>query len=142
MFKSVTIDFPDALAAELAKEGISNPVELVNDAKAIEYFNETWERAGNDHFDGPLTIDDLLDEYARECHFEGVRWPLLKRLGMLERVTVHGGDTPADDPMLGDQTSLAQQRANFEPKHYRWAIPQAEIDFMGVENFPQNEGWL
>ena len=43
-------------------------------AKAIEYFNETWERAGNDHFDGPLTIDDLLDEYARECHFEGVRW--------------------------------------------------------------------
>ena len=111
-------------------------------AKAIEYFNETWERAGNDHFDGPLTIDDLLDEYARECHFEGVRWPLLKRLGMLERVTVHGGDTPADDPMLGDQTSLAQQRANFEPKHYRWAIPQAEIDFMGAENFPQNEGWL
>ena len=111
-------------------------------AKAIEYFNETWERAGNDHFDGPLTIDDLLDEYARECHFEGVRWPLLKRLGMLERVTVHGGDTPADDPMLGDQTSLAQQRANFEPKHYRWPIPQAEIDFMGVENFPQNDVWL
>lgn len=111
-------------------------------AKAIEYFNKTWERAGNDHFDGPVTIDDLLDEYARECHFEGVRWSLLKRLGMLERVVLHGGDTPEEDPMLKDQTSLAQQRANFEPKHYRWPIPQSELDFMGVENFPQNEGWL
>lgn len=110
--------------------------------KAIEYFNKTWERAGNDHFNGPVTIDDLLDEYARECHFEGVRWQLLKRLGMLERVKIYGGDTPEDDPLLVDQTSLAQQRANFEPKHYRWPIPQSEIDFMGVENFPQNEGWL
>lgn len=27
--------------------------------KAIEYYNETWERAGNDHEDGPLTLDML-----------------------------------------------------------------------------------
>ena len=111
-------------------------------AKAIEYYNETWERAGNEHFDGPLTIDILLDEYARELHMEGVRWPLLKRLGMLERVKLHGGDTPAEDPQLKERTDLAQQRANFSTKHYVWPIPQSEIDFMGAENFPQNEGWL
>lgn len=112
-------------------------------AKAIEYYNKTWERAGNSHFDGPLTIDDILDEYARECHFEGVRWSLLKRLRMLERVRLHGGDTVADDAKLtGNATNYAQQRTNFEPKHYVWPIPQSEIDFMGVENFPQNEGWL
>lgn len=110
--------------------------------KAIEYYNKTWERSGNDHFDGPVTIDDLLDEYARECHFEGVRWSLLKRLRLLERVQEHGGDTPAEDPLLKEQASLAQQRNNFEPKHYIWPIPQSEVDFMGVANFPQNEGWL
>ena len=110
--------------------------------KAIEYFNETYERAGNDHFDGPLTIDILLDEYARELNFEGVRWSLLKRLRMLERVQIHGGDTAAEDPELTGDDNYARQRANYEPKHYTWPIPQSEIDFMGVENFPQNEGWL
>lgn len=110
--------------------------------KAIEYYNETWERAGNDHFDGPLTMDILLEEYARELNFEGVRWPLLKRLRMLERVTLHGGDTPEEDPRLVEDRSLTQQRTNFQPKHYVWPIPQSEIDFMGAANFPQNEGWL
>lgn len=124
-----------AAEAYYHRDGGSSP-------KAIEYYNKTWERAGNDHFDGPVTIDDLLDEYARECHFEGVRWPLLKRLRLLERTKIYGGDTPADDPLLKDQTSLAQMRDNFQPKHYCWPIPQSEIDFMGAENFPQNEGWL
>ncbi len=43
----------------------------------------------------------LLDEYARELHFEGVRWSLLKRLGILgERVRQHGGDLMLEDPYL------------------------------------------
>ena len=49
---------------------------------ALRCYNKTWERAGNDKFAGPLTQDILLDEYARELNFEGVRWPLLKRLGL------------------------------------------------------------
>ena len=69
--------------------------------QAIEYYNKTWERAGNTHENGPLTLNMLLDEYARELHFEGVRWSLLKRLGILgERVRQHGGDLMLEDPYL------------------------------------------
>lgn len=111
-------------------------------AKAVEYFNKTYVRAGNDPFTGTLKIQNILDEYARECHLEGVRWQLLKRLGMLERVAQYGGDLPSDDPALEEIENLAQMRTNWDRKWYVWPIPQSEIDFMGVENFPQNEGWL
>ena len=111
-------------------------------AKAKEYFNKTYTRAGNDAFTGTLKFQDLLDEYARECHMEGVRWQLLKRLRMLDRVQIYGGDLPKDDPNLKDVEDKAQQRTNWEEKWYCWPIPQNEIDFMGVKNFPQNAGWL
>ena len=111
-------------------------------ANARKYFNKTYMRAGNDEFVGTLKIQDLLDEYARECHMEGVRWPLLKRLRMLDRVKIYGGDLPKDDPALVDVEDKAQQRANWDEKWYKWPIPQSEIDFMGAQNFPQNEGWL
>lgn len=107
--------------------------------KAIEYYNKTWERAGNDHFGGPLTLDILVDEYARECHFEGVRWPLLKRLGLLyERVKLHAGDKKTEDPNLN--ADYIQARNNFRPdRDVRWPIPQDELDLM--PGFGQNEGW-
>lgn len=109
-------------------------------AKAIKYYNETWERAGNNYFNGPLTLDNLLDEYARELHFEGVRWPLLKRLGLLEeRVKLHAGDTMKENPKLN--TDYNHARKNFESKHWCWPIPQNEIDQMGIQDFPQNKGW-
>lgn len=109
-------------------------------AKAIEYYNETWERAGNEYFNGPLTLDILLDEYARELNFEGVRWPLLKRLGLLEeRVKLHAGDKKVDDPLLNKD--YIEARNNFKYFHWYWPIPQSEIDQMGKENFPQNEGY-
>lgn len=111
-------------------------------ANAKKYFNKTYMRAGNDEFTGTLRMQDLLDEYARECHMEGVRWQLLKRLGLLERVAIYGGDLPVDDPKLRDVSDKAQMRTYWHEKWYCWPIPQSEIDFMGVENFPQNEGWL
>ena len=72
---------------------------------ALRCYNKTWERAGNDKFAGPLTQDILLDEYARELNFEGVRWPLLKRLGPVSythlfyviRKDVYGWDRQAPD---------------------------------------------
>lgn len=108
-------------------------------AKAIEYFNKTWERAGNDHFNGPLTLDILIDEYARELHFEGVRWPLLKRLGILgDRVRAHSGDTKADDPKLNKD--FTEARRNFKDnRDVRWPIPQSILDLM--PGYGQNEGW-
>ena len=110
-------------------------------ANALRFYNATWERAGNPHENGPLTLDMILDEYARECCFEGVRWPLLKRLGLLgERVRLHAGDTKAEDPCL--DKAYDQARKNFVPgKHDVWPIPQTFIDLVGADNFPQHESW-
>ncbi len=109
--------------------------------RALECYNETWERAGNDEFKGPLTMEILLDEYARELNFEGVRWPLLKRLGILgERVHLHYGETMSENPYL--DKNYAECRTSFViGKHECWPIPQEQIDVMGKENFPQNENW-
>lgn len=107
--------------------------------KAIEYYNETWKRAGNDYFDGPLTLDILLEEYARECHFEGVRWPLLKRVGKLEeRVKRYNGDDRTSDPAL--TAAYTQARTNYRAdRDFRWPIPLNELQLM--PGFGQNEGW-
>ena len=114
-----------------------------NSSKAIEYYNKTYYRngnTGNDYFNGPLTEQDLLDEYARELHFEGVRWPLLKRWGILyDQVKAHAGDTRADDPKL--DKDYAQARTNFRPERdTRWPIPQAELSL--VPGYGQNDGWF
>lgn len=108
--------------------------------KALEYYNKTWERAGNEHFAGPLTLDIILEECARELHFEGVRYGQLKRLGLLEeRVKLHAGDSKSDDPNLA--SDYIQPRKNFRSERdWRWPIPQAELDLM--PGFGQNEGWL
>lgn len=109
--------------------------------KAIEYYNKTWERAGNTREQGPLTLDMLLDEYARELHFEGVRWSLLKRLGILyDRVLEHGGDLKVEDPYLDkDYTECRQYFV--KGKHETWPIPQNQIDLMGTDVFPQSDPW-
>lgn len=110
-------------------------------ADALRCYNETWERAGNNRFAGPLTQEILIDEYARELHFEGVRWPLLKRLGILgERVKLHYGESKAENPYL--DKDYTECRTTFViGKHEHWPIPQEQIDLMGKENFPQNENW-
>lgn len=109
-------------------------------AKAKEYFNKTYMRAGNPEFTGTLTLDILLDEYARELHFEGVRWPLLKRLGLLgERCRLYSGESRAENPYLDQDYTHA--RVNFVVgKHERWPIPSNQLLLMG-SGYGQNEGW-
>lgn len=111
-----------------------------NSSKALEYYNKTYCRAGNPAHSGELTLDDLLDEYARELHFEGVRWPLLKRLGILgERCRLYAGESRAENPYL-DQDYI-HARVNFvDGKHERWPIPSNQLLLMGAE-YGQNEGW-
>ncbi len=112
-----------------------------SNANAIAYYNQTWERAGNDHESGPLTLQMLLDEYARELHFEGVRWSLLKRLGLLAtEVKKHSGDTKQQDPYL--DRDYIECRTNFVAgKHETWPIPSNQILLMGEQNFPQSDPW-
>ena len=103
---------------------------------AKEYFNKTWERAGNEKFDATLTIKDIIDEQARELSFEGDRWFFLKRLGILiTQVANYAGDPEISSSTPG--------RANLpaNPHFIRWPIPESEIISMGAENFPQNPGY-
>ena len=110
-------------------------------ARALELYNMTYERAGNKARIEPLTMEELLDEYARECNFEGVRWPLLKRLGLLAtQVKAHCGDSKSDDPYL-DANKTEARTAFIEGKHEVWPIPQEQVDLMGA-GFPQHEVWL
>lgn len=114
---------------------------VCSDANALYYYNKTYERAGNTAKTS-ITIDDIVDEYARECNFEGVRWPMLKRMGILaERVKAYSGETTAEVPYL--DTNYDEARVNFvEGKHERWPIPNNQILLMGGHAvFPQNEEW-
>lgn len=128
-----------------------------NSPEAVRYYNATWVRAGNDPVSS-LTLDMIVDEYARELNFEGVRWPLLKRLSrlgyntegeyagkdqMVDRVRDHYGNTRAEDPYLErdyiQDRQFLQTPAN-EAKLKVWPIPQSQIDLMGG-SFPQNDAW-
>ena len=139
-----TSSFRDAIVYRLAETYLIAAEayfhkEGATSVKAHEYFNKTYVRAGNDAYNAPLTLDVILEEYARELHFEGVRWGLLKRLGLLgERVRLHAGDTKAEDPNL--DKNYADARTNFnDSRDWRWPIPQAEIDLM--PGYGQNDGW-
>lgn len=105
------------------------------------YYNKTWERAGNTKFTGAITLDMIIDEHARELAMEGDRWFFLKRNGILiDRIKKYGGEyikTTANVVLMNDTTI----RDNVQPHHVRLPIPQAQIDIMGKENFPQNEGY-
>jgi hypothetical protein len=112
-----------------------------SDPSVLKYYNMTYVRAGND----PKTsvdMEDILQECARELNFEGVRWPQLKRLGILaERARLHSGDTVYEDPNL--DINYNDCRLNFvKGKHEIWPIPQNQIQLMGGEEaFPQNDAW-
>lgn len=110
-------------------------------APAVNFYNMTYQRAGNPPFTGDLTLEDILDEYARELHFEGVRWPLLKRLGLLyDYCTKYSGESRTENPYL--DKDYTEARNNFiKGKHEKWPIPSDQILLMGAENFPQTDVW-
>ena len=139
-----TTSFKDAIVYRLAETALIGAEAYFHrdggdSQKAKDYYNMTWERAGNAKFTGTLTLENILEETARECHFEGVRWNQLKRLGLLgERVRLHAGDTTDEDPRLPSNYSHA--RTNFrDERDWRWPIPQAQLDLM--PGYGQNPGW-
>lgn len=104
-----------------------------NETKALEYINKIRERAYGDiaHNFTSFTLDDYLEESARELAFEKNRWFLLKRLDLLvERQGMHyrygsNSSNVAPEPMMDYMVRLP--------------IPQSQIDAMGT--FPQNPGY-
>ena len=102
------------------------------DVKALQYVNLVRARAGLANYI-TFTLDNFLDEHAREMALEKDRWFLLKRLGKLvERQNLHYVYQSGPTSPPGDRKML--------PYMVRCPIPQSEIDRMG-SSFPQNEGY-
>ena len=111
-------------------------VRMGNNDLAKKYFNKTWMRAGNPEFTGTVTMQDVIDEQARELALEGQRWYFLKRHGILiDQVKKYAGD-PRISTSIAGRVNLPKN-----PHFVRWPIPEAEVINMGPENFPQNEGY-
>ena len=70
--------------AETYLLGAEINLRLGNTAKALEYYNKTYTRAGNASRTDLLTLQDILNEDAREFGQEayGHRWYVLKRFGL------------------------------------------------------------
>ncbi len=139
-----TQSFKDIIIYRLAETylmGAEAYYHLGRSDSASYYFNKTWERAGNFKENRPITLDMIIDEHARELAMEGDRWHFLKRNGLLvERVRKYGGEytVSSNGAVLLNDTLI---RINIQPHHVRWPIPQAQIDIMGKDNFPQNESY-
>ena len=105
------------------------------DAKALQYINMIRQRAYGDNLHNytSITLDNYLDEHAREMAFEGSRWFLLKRLGPTEFCTRISAHFEAGS-FSGNIT-----HRNVKPYMMNFPIPQSQIDLMGT--FPQNQGY-
>ena len=100
-------------------------------SKALEWFNQTWVRAGNEPRTDFLTMQDILDEHARELALEGHRWAFLKRTGtMVDQIR----------NFAGEEGYNIEARTNFQPFNVNWPIPQGQLDIFGP-SFPQNDGF-
>ncbi|QUT73855.1 SusD-like protein [Bacteroides salyersiae] len=111
-------------------------VRLGNNDLAKKYYNKTWMRAGNQEFTGTVTLQNVIDEQARELALEGQRWYFLKRLDILiDQVKKYAGDPRISTSIVG-RVNLPKN-----PHFVRWPIPENEVINMGPENFPQNEGY-
>ncbi|MBN1184573.1 MAG: RagB/SusD family nutrient uptake outer membrane protein [Bacteroidales bacterium] len=92
-----------------------------NLARGQELLDQLRARAGQGSI--PLNESNLLDEQARELGFEGHRYPMLKRLGILyDRLQSYNSET----------------YSHMLPYHVRWPLPKNFVDLTGVK---QNEGY-
>jgi hypothetical protein len=75
-----------------------------------------------------LTIDDILDERARELSGEEMRWFELKRTGtLITRTLAHNEEAKASNTL--------------KAYHLLRPIPQSQIDLNRGAEFPQNEDY-
>ena len=112
-----------------------------NTGKALQYYNLLRARAaktGNNPLTGTaystemqvnaLTLDDILDERARELAGEEFRWFELKRTGkLLTRTLAYNDEAKASNTL--------------KAFHLLRPIPQSQIDLNRGAVFPQNTGY-
>lgn len=92
-----------------------------NTALGQQRLDELRDRSGRAPI--ALTIDNILNEQARELGHEGRRYPMLKRLGVLVDKVKLGS------PQIGQ---------NMMAHHVRWPLPLAEVQLLDVD---QNTGY-
>ncbi len=156
---SQTNSFKDVILYRLAETYLIAAEAYMNDGnqtKAREYYNKTWTRAGNDPETRDITLQMIMDENARELCMEGHRFAFLKRIGKLaDQVRNYGGEFTTNAAAAGRNKGVnvptsyyksyaapaaaANRRYYFKDGYENWPIPQAEIDQMGAENFPQHD---
>lgn len=120
------------IAAEATLRGGGDPLPYINAirnrAKATPLSN--------------VTLQDILDENARELAFEGERWFTLKRFGaetLNFQMRNYAGDGEFFPNNFGPN-STKDPRANWEDHFINFPIFQEDLDLLG-SNYPQNDGY-
>ena len=101
----------------------------VTQTTGTSYINKLRERANNTNLKGSYTLDEILDERARELYFEGVRRTDLIRYGYF------GGNTSYTWQWKGGVQSGGQ----FEASKNLFPIPTTELG--ANTNLKQNPGY-
>lgn len=126
---------------------------LGDNQKALEHLNRVRTRSATKALTS-ITMEDILDEQARELAFEGRRWYMLKRTGRLyDYIVDHAGYGMRGDKSPENSTAGGANNTPEKPLPYRndarrimkpymvnWVIPRSEMDLLGP-NYPQNEGY-
>ena len=126
---------------------------LGDNQKALEHLNKVRTRSATKALTS-ITMEDILDEQARELAFEGRRWYMLKRTGRLYTYIIdhagygmRGDISPENSTAGGANNTPAKPlpyrndaRRNMKPHMVNWVIPRSEMDLLGP-NYPQNQGY-
>jgi hypothetical protein len=145
--------FKDVLVyryAETCMIGAEAYLRKGNQAKALEFYNLTWQRAGNAKRETAITLQDILDEDAREFSQEGQghRWYVLKRFGaatMAAQINTFGG---SDNYLMRTFYTVSTGRTNIttnvtNANSYKFVRTNFNVNVnrpMGG-TFPQNAGY-
>lgn len=140
-----------ASEANLMLGNIGTSTDAPTSRTALGQLNAVRKRAKTAAL-GTITMQDILDEQARELAFEGRRWYMLKRTGNLYNYIVdHAGygkfgsldleNQGTHANVRGDEfTYRNDARRNMKPWMVNWPIPTSVINLLGP-NYPQNSGY-